>query len=222
MENSDTESSAGSGITLSLIATRLLVNYNRGVKKTTKQLVAERPDSKKLAQLPRFPIYVVLDNVRSLENVGLIFRLCDALRVEKLFLTGITGYPPMGERDPRPSNLQEHALNQITKTGIKLVPYVPWEYRENVLAVLQELKSRGVQIVSLEQTTASINYRDASYQFPVALVLGHEREGVTDPVLKESDLLVEIPMFGMGNSLNVATALSVIGYELVGRVPNKA
>lgn len=128
----------------------------------------------------------------------------------------------MGEMDPRPANIQEHALNQITKTGIKLVPYVPWEYRENVMDVLRELKSRGVQIVSLEQTTASLNYRDADYRFPVALVLGHEREGVTDPVLKESDLLVEIPMYGTGNSLNVATALAVIGYELVGRVPHKA
>lgn len=191
-------------------------------KKSTQQLVSERPSAQELSKMPRHPIYVVLDNVRSLENVGLIFRLCDALRVEKLFLTGITGFPPMGEGDPRPANIQEHALNQITKTGIKLVPYVPWEYRENILDVLRELKSCGVQIVSLEQTTVSSNYRDAQYNFPLALVFGHEREGVTDPVLKESDLLVEIPMYGMGNSLNVATALAVIGYELVGRVPRKA
>lgn len=191
-------------------------------KKSTQQLVSERLTAEALSTMPRQPIFVVLDNVRSLENVGLIFRLCDALRVEKLFLTGITGFPPMGEGDPRPTNIQEHALNQITKTGIKLVPYVPWEYRENVLDVLVELKSSGVQIVSLEQTTASINYRDAQYNFPVALVLGHEREGVADPVLKQSDLLVEIPMYGMGNSLNVATALAVIGYELIGRVPHKA
>ena len=172
--------------------------------------------------MPRQPIYVVLDNVRSLENVGLIFRLCDALRVEKLYLTGITGYPPMGETDPRPSNIQEHALNQITKTGIKLVPFVPWEYRENVMDVLTELKSVGVQIISLEQTDVSINYRDANYRFPAALVLGHERTGVDDKVLNISDLVVEIPMYGQGNSLNVATSLGIIGYELVGRLHTSA
>lgn len=191
-------------------------------KKSTKQLVAERPSPKILARMPRHPIYVVLDNVRSLENVGLIFRLCDALRVEKLFLTGITGYPPMGDADPRPSNIQEHALNQITKTGIKLVPYVPWEYRENILEVLDELKSGGAQIVSLEQTDESKNYRDADYRFPVVVILGHEREGIADPVLGKSDQLVEIPMHGIGNSLNVATALAVIGYELVGRLTAKS
>ncbi|HET7713382.1 MAG TPA: TrmH family RNA methyltransferase [Patescibacteria group bacterium] len=191
-------------------------------KKSTRQLVAERPSPKILARMPRHPIYVVLDNVRSLENVGLIFRLCDALRVEKLFLTGITGYPPMGDADPRPSNIQEHALNQITKTGIKLVPYVPWEYRENILEVLDELKSGGAQIVSLEQTDESKNYRDADYRFPVVVILGHEREGIADPVLGKSDQLVEIPMHGIGNSLNVATALAVIGYELVGRLTAKS
>ena len=172
--------------------------------------------------MARFPIYVVLDNVRSLENVGLIFRLCDALRVEKLYLTGITGYPPMGEGDPRPANLQEHARNQITKTGIKLVPFVPWEHRENILEVLTELKSQRVQIVALEQTNRSRNYQRVNYQFPVALVLGHERTGVDDQVLQASDEVVEIPMYGIGNSLNVATALAVIGYDLVGRLDLKS
>lgn len=190
-------------------------------KKTTAQLVTERPNQKKLRALTRHPIYVVLNNVRSLENVGLIFRLCDALRVEKLYLTGITGYPPMGERDPRPSNIQEHALNQISKTGIKLVPYQPWEYREDILSVLDELRGRGVQIVSLEQTDESRDFQKVNYQFPVALVFGHERMGVDDPVLERSDLIVEIPMYGMGNSLNVATALAVLGYDLVGRLNPK-
>ncbi len=188
-------------------------------KKTTEDLVTERPDAKKLAALARFPITVVLNNVRSLENVGLIFRLCDALRVEKLYLTGITGYPPMGEGDPRLANIQEHALNQITKTGIKLVPYVPWEYREDIGSVIRELKKHRVQLVALEQTDASINYREFDYHFPVAIVFGHERTGVDDPVLELCDGVVEIPMFGMGNSLNVATSLAVIGYELVGRLP---
>jgi 23S rRNA (guanosine2251-2'-O)-methyltransferase len=187
-------------------------------KKTTQELVSERPDPTHFGKSSRYPIYVVLDNVRSLENVGLIFRLCDALRIEKLYLTGITGYPPMGESDPRPSNIQEHAYNQIAKTGIKLVPHVPWEHRENISEVLAELQAKGVQITSLEQTDESKSYQDAKYEFPVALVLGHERAGITDEVLAQSDQVVEIPMYGLGNSLNIATALAVIGYELVGKI----
>lgn len=191
-------------------------------KKTTAQLVAERPQPTQLRKLQRFPIYVVLNNVRSLENVGLIFRLCDGLRVEKLYLTGITGYPPLGERDPRPANIQDHARNQIAKTGIKLVPYVPWEYREDVLSVMTELKKKGVQIVSLEQTDQSRRFQEVDYHFPVAIVFGHERSGVDDPVLAASDEVVEIPMYGLGNSLNVATALAVVGYELVGKYQRKS
>ncbi len=187
-------------------------------KKTTEDLVTERPDATKLAALPRFPITVVLNNVRSLENVGLIFRLCDALRVEKLYLTGITGYPPMGETDPRTTNIQEHALNQITKTGIKLVPFVNWEYREDILTVLSGLKDEGFMIVALEQTDQSQDYREFNYQFPVALVLGHERTGVDDQILELSDGIVDIPMYGAGNSLNVATTLGIVGYELISRL----
>ncbi len=190
-------------------------------KKTTAELVAERPTPDQFATLERFPLYVVLDNVRSLQNVGLVFRLCDALRVKKLFLTGFTGYPPAGENDPRPSNIQEHAYNQIAKTGIKLVPFVDWEYREDIHSVLDQLKREGVQIVALEQTHDASTYTDVLYQFPVALVIGHEREGVNDTVLAKCDQVVEIPMFGIGNSLNLATALAVSGYELVKRMAGK-
>lgn len=191
-------------------------------KKTTADLVKSRPSNKEFKKLSRHPIYVVLDNVRSLENVGLIFRLCDALRVKKLYLTGITGYPPMRDRDPRPSNIQEHAFNQIAKTGIKLVPFVPWEYRENITEAIKELKSQGVQIVSLEQTNESISYKDAHFRFPVAVILGHERQGIDNKVLEDSDLVIDIPMYGIGNSLNIATALAVAGYELIGRLTDKA
>jgi len=190
------------------------------LKKTTAELVAQRPTPQQLADLPRFPIYVILDNVRSLENVGLIFRLCDALRVEKLYLTGITGYPPLPD-DPRPSNIQTHAYNQIAKTGIKLVPYVPWEYKESITKLIADLKKRQVQIVSLEQTFESVSYLEPNYKFPLAIVLGHEREGVGDKVLAKSDLIIDIPMYGMGNSLNIATALAAVGYELVNKFSSK-
>jgi 23S rRNA (guanosine2251-2'-O)-methyltransferase len=183
-------------------------------RKTTQELVSERPSVEDLKTLDRFPIYFILDNVRSLENVGLIFRLADALRVKKLFLTGITGYPPMSENDPRPSNIQEHAYNQISKTGIKLVPFVDWAYVEEVTDVIKRMKEEGIQIISVEQTHGAKDFREVDYKFPKALVFGHEREGVTDEVLNLSDEIIDIPMYGLGNSLNIATAVAVVGYEI--------
>lgn len=186
-------------------------------KKTTEELVSERPSVEDLKSLDRFPIYFILDNVRSLENVGLIFRLADALRIKKLFLAGITGYPPMGTNDPRPSNIQEHAYNQIAKTGIKLVPFVDWAYVENITDVINRMKSEGIQIVAVEQTHGAKDFRAVDYQFPVALIFGHEREGVGDQVLNLADEIIDIPMYGLGNSLNIATSVAVVGYELAHR-----
>jgi 23S rRNA (guanosine2251-2'-O)-methyltransferase len=187
-------------------------------KKTTQELVSERPSVLDIKKLDRFPIYLILDNIRSLENVGLVFRLADALRVKKLFLTGITGYPPIGKDDPRPSNVQEHAYNQIAKTGIKLVPFVDWTYVESAKEVIGEMKQEGIQIIAVEQTYSSNDFREIAYRFPVALVFGHERQGVTDEVLDLADEIIEISMYGLGNSLNVATAAAVVCYEVVNRL----
>lgn len=184
-------------------------------RKTTAELVSERPTVEDIKKLDRFPIYIILDNVRSLENVGLIFRLADALRIKKLFLTGITGYPPMGPEDPRPSNIQEHAYNQIAKTGIKLVPFIDWAYVEDVTEVIKRMKTEGIQIIAVEQTHGAKDFQEVNYNFPVALIFGHEREGVGDEVLNLADEIIEIPMYGMGNSLNIATSVAVVGYELI-------
>lgn len=184
-------------------------------KLTTAELVAAKPSPEEFWRLPRCPIYVLCDNVRSLENVGLIFRVCDAVRVARLYLCGITGYPPMPEGDPRPPWVSERAGRIIAKTAIQTVPWVPWEYRPSAEAVVAELRAAGVQIVSLEQTDQSLEYTCAPYRFPMCIVLGHEREGVQQEVLDLSDLVVQVPMYGMGNSLNVATALAVLAYEVV-------
>jgi len=184
-------------------------------KLTTAQLVAAKPSPEEFRKWPRHPIYVVCDNVRSLENVGLIFRLCDAARVEKLFLCGITGYPPLPEGDPRPPNISERAGRVIAKTAIQTVQFVPWEYREEASEVVRELKERGVQVVALEQTDASLEYTKAPYRFPICLILGHEREGVEESLFPLLDFAAAIPMYGMGNSLNVAMAFGIAVYELV-------
>lgn len=183
-------------------------------KLTTAELVAQKPTLEEFRRWPRYPIYVVCDNIRSLMNVGLIFRLCDAARVERLYLCGITGYPPLPD-DTRPPWISERAGRVIAKTAIHTVQYVPWEYRADAMGIIRELKTRGAQVVVLEQTRRSINYVCAQYHFPLCLVLGHEREGVEDAVLDLADAAVEIPMYGLGNSLNVAMAFGVCVYELI-------
>ncbi len=184
-------------------------------KLTTAELIARKPGPEEFRKLPRHPIYVICDNIRSLENVGLVFRLCDATLARKLFLCGITGHPPLPEGDTRPLSVAERAERVINKTAIKTVQWVPWEYRETSVDVVRELREQGVQIVALEQTDASIHYLEAPYRFPLCIILGHEREGVEDMVLGMVDFAVYIPMHGMGNSLNVAMAFGISAYELL-------
>lgn len=185
---------------------------------TTAELIARKPLSADFASLPRAPISVVLEDVRSLANVGLIFRICDALRVERLYLCGITGHPPDPdrERDERPRHVQDRALREITKTAVMAVPYVPWEYRPSAVDVVRTLRGVGYQIVAVEQAHASRAYiSDGLYRPPLCLIFGHERAGVTPSALGEADVCVEVPVYGMANSLNVAMACALVGYEIL-------
>ena len=159
------------------------------------------------------PIFVICDNIRSLSNVGIIFRLCDALAVKKLYLCGITGHPKYGG-DMRRYEISERADKEIRKTAIKNVDNVDWEYRENIVDLIKELKAQEIQIVALEQTPKSINYLKAEYNYPLAIVLGHEVDGICSEAIDMADLKVEIPMLGTGHSLNVATSFAVLGYKI--------
>ena len=185
--------------------------------RTTDELLAVKPSDADFAQLPRAPMSVVLDDVRSLANVGLIFRICDALRVEHLYLCGITGHPPYPnpEADPRTRDVQERALREITKTAVMAVPYVPWSYEPDVLALVARLRAQSYQIVAVEQAHNSVSYtQEGIYQPPLCLVLGHERAGVAPQAIAEADVCVEIAQYGMANSLNVAMSLALIGFEV--------
>jgi tRNA G18 (ribose-2'-O)-methylase SpoU len=182
---------------------------------TTSELVARKPPAEAFSKLPRVPISVVLDDVRSLANVGLIFRLCDALRVERLYLCGITGRPQSAD-DERPRHVQERAGREITKTAVMAVPFVPWEYKRSASDTVATLKARGYQIVAVEQAHTSVPYSTAGvYEVPVCLIFGHERAGVAPSALRQADLCVEVPVYGMANSLNVAMSLAVVGYEIL-------
>ncbi|HEV7664534.1 MAG TPA: TrmH family RNA methyltransferase [Chloroflexota bacterium] len=186
---------------------------------TTSELVARKPDPSTFATLPRAPISVILDDVRSLANVGLIFRICDALRVERLYLCGITGYPaePVGTgRDPRPRHVQDRAEREIAKTAVMAIPYVPWEYQPSATEVVHNLRGNGYQIVAVEQAHDSVPYTTPGlYRPPLALIFGHERAGITPAALDLADLCVELPVYGMANSLNVAMACALVGFEIV-------
>lgn len=165
------------------------------------QITQNKPSIAEVNKLDRHPIYLLCDDVRSLHNVGALFRTCDGVLVEKIFLCGMTGFPPRKE---------------IQKTALGACDVVPWEYHENPLEVIKELKNQNVQIVGLELTHQSVDYTtEGIYHFPTCLVLGNEIEGINDQVLKLCDLAIEIPMFGRANSLNVATACGIAIYEIL-------
>jgi tRNA G18 (ribose-2'-O)-methylase SpoU len=185
-------------------------------KKSTQQLVQERPAPQLLRDLPRLPISIVLDNIRSLDNVGLIFRLCELARVEKLYLTGYTGHPRI-EGDDREEGLIARHENRILKTAVYAVPYQPWAYVEDPVPLVASLKEQGSQVVALEQTEQSVPYHEVNYTLPVTIIVGHERLGVRQELLDLADKVIEIPILGLGNSHNVATATGIVLYHILGK-----
>lgn len=173
-------------------------------KYTTEELISNKGDLNKLRTAKRFEVYLILDNIRSMYNVGAIFRTADATRIKKLYLCGITATPPRKE---------------IEKTALKTIDPpaggVPWEYREDTISVTKELKNLRTQIIALEQTDQSIDYRKFDYKKPVAIIIGNEVNGINQEVLNLCDAAVEIPMQGIANSLNVATAAGIILFETI-------
>ncbi len=151
------------------------------------------------------PIYVILENVRSLYNVGAIFRTSDGAGVKKIFLCGITGQPPKPE---------------IAKTALGAEEMVEWEYEEEAADVIDRLRAEGVQIVGVELCDDAENYWEASVERPVCLVVGHEVEGVSEEVLNKCDKKIFVPMFGGKESLNVEAAFSTVVYEIVRKLTN--
>lgn len=186
-------------------------------KKTTQELVKQRPDPEELKNLPRTPINVVMDNIRSLDNVGLVFRLCELARVNKLYLAGYTGYPRQ-DKDSRPEQVIDRHDHRIRKTAVYAVPHQPWEYVEDPLPLVETLKKEGNTIITLEQTDTSVAYNALStqeYALPVTIIIGHERLGVRQELVDISDHVIEIPILGLGNSHNVATSCGIILYHIL-------
>jgi 23S rRNA (guanosine2251-2'-O)-methyltransferase len=143
---------------------------------------------------------VILNNIRSLYNVGSIFRTSDALGINKIYLCGITGTPD----NPR-----------LAKTALAGIDTVAWEYRKSAVRTIKYLKQLGYYIVALEITPDSIPISLPNKR-PVALVLGHEREGVDERIITLADAVMHIPMHGIGKSLNVSVAYGIAGYTIFG------
>lgn len=172
------------------------------MRKLTHEEISKRRETlETLKGAERLPVTVLLDNVRSLYNVGSIFRTSDGARIEKLYLCGFTPHPPRKE---------------IEKTALGATSSVPWEYRENAREVVLELKRKGVKIFLLELTSDSIPYYSITReQFPLCLVLGNELTGVSKDLIELADLAIEIPMYGIKHSLNVAVAYGIALFWLV-------
>lgn len=158
------------------------------------------------AQLTRNPIYLILENIYDTYNVGGLFRLADALAVEKVYLCGEMEIPPH---------------HKIQKASIGTYKVVPWEYKETTKEAIEDVHAKGVQVVAVEQDARSVSYTDISYTFPVALLVGNETYGVLPETLALCDEIAEIPMWGINKSLNVIVSAAIVSYFVAGKMRKK-
>lgn len=161
----------------------------------------ERLSLEEFKQVEKIPLWVVLDNVRSLNNIGSVFRTADAFLLEGIMLCGITATPPHRE---------------IHKTALGATESVRWEYRKETSEAISELKAQGCRILCVEQTEGAVMLdqlrvaKDQKY----ALVFGHEIRGVEQGVVDMSDRCIEIPQYGTKHSLNISVAAGIVIWEL--------
>ncbi len=147
---------------------------------------------------------VILSNLRSALNVGSIFRTADALNVEKIYLCGTTPRPDQNGR----------AGKDLAKTALNSQNYITWKYYKRTSDAISDLKKQGFQIIALEQTKNSISVFKFKPSKKTALVLGNEVKGISKSILEKCDKIIEIPMFGKKESLNVSVAFGIAGYTI--------
>ena len=145
-------------------------------------------------------IVLILHNIRSRYNVGSIFRTADCAGIEKIYLCGITPIPPH---------------SRISKVALGAEEYIDWEKSRQTGRVIDQLKDKGYQIVALEQGKKSINYSKFKPEFPVALILGAEVTGLPERLLNKCEKIIEIPMHGQKESLNVSVACGISIFQII-------
>ena len=162
-----------------------------------------RPDPGQVELLPKHPISVVVDNVRSIHNVGSIFRTSDAALVEKIYLSGISGTP------------ENRALH---KTALGAQDTVEWAYERDAVALVRRMREKGYTVAALEITDEpKLAHELQEHHFPLCLIVGNELFGVSEALMAEADLALEIPQFGAKQSLNVSVAYGIAVFDLVRR-----
>lgn len=163
------------------------------------EILEERETLISIKEVERYPISVILHNIRSLYNVGSIFRTCDSARVEELILCGYTPHPPRKELD---------------KTALGSVDTVPWSYFKNTEDAIKSQKNSGKKVIAVELTDKKRSYTSLEKsEFPISLIFGNELSGIPDEILELCDDAIEIPMHGVKHSLNVSVTAGITIFE---------
>jgi len=160
-----------------------------------------RKNTEEFKQAEKTPIIVVLDDIRSLHNIGSFFRTCDAFLIEKIYLCGITATPPNKE---------------IHKTALGATETVAWEYEKEVMQVVNRLKNENIKIISVEQVEGSVMLNNFTVESNIkyALFFGNEVKGVNQQVINSSDVVIEIPQLGTKHSLNVSVSGGIVIWDI--------
>lgn len=168
----------------------------------------DRLDVSEFKTAKKSPIIIVLDNIRSLNNIGSVFRTSDAFLIEKIYLCGITAQPPH---------------NDIRKTALGSTETVDWEYAEHTIDVIDKLKSNNIQICSIEQAKNATMLNDFRplHNTKYAFVFGNEVKGVKQDVVNSSDTVIEIPQYGTKHSLNISVSCGVVIWDIYTKINSK-
>lgn len=176
-------------------------------KLTHDEISENRSTMETLYKVKKLPVYVLLNSIRSSYNVGSIFRTSDGAMIEKLILCGYTPHPPQPD--------STSGKKDVLKTALGSTESVNWEYIKNPLEAVKEIKSKGIKICALELTENSKPYHEITKNdFPLCLIVGNEITGVSQDILDLCDYSIEIPQYGIKQSLNVAVAYGIAIFEL--------
>lgn len=176
-------------------------------KLTHDQIALKRAKPENISSVKKLPVYVVLNSIRSSYNVGSIFRTSDGAMIEKLYLCGYTPHPPING---------DHSGNkEVLKTALGATESVKWEYVKDPKEVIKKMKADGIKVCALELTDKSFPYYELKKDiFPICLVVGNEISGVSQEILDMCDYSIEIPQYGIKQSLNVAVAYGIAIFEM--------
>ena len=171
---------------------------NMKIKRTNDELKSTRHILDEVKNIPKIPISILVENVRSVHNVGSIFRSADGFGAEMIYLTGYTACPPRKD---------------LSKTALGAEEAVPWKQYNNPIDAAKYIIDKGITLVLLEQTNKSKSIYDVDWKFPICFIVGNEVKGVSEELSSLAHVHAEIPMRGVKQSLNVSVATGIAGYE---------